>query len=336
MTASLGERLDLAFEARAEWLGAPHDKAFRLFNGFTEGLPALALDVYGSTLVLHDASESGDPALSNEALQHVLKRLNFISCALRKTRHASSDEERAGTVVHGQAQGLARRVKESGITYALELNLNRDCSLYLDTRCVRRWAHAHLSGARVLNTFAYTGSLGVAAKGAGAQHVLNTDLSQRFLQVAKDSYAMNGWQVARSDFRARDFFDLPGELKRDGFLFDCVFVDPPFFSRTAQGTVDVAAQLTTLINKVRPLVAHEGKLVIVNSALFVSGEAFEQALAPLMASGYATLTERLNVDADFLGASTLLEPRWPTAPAPYNHSTKVAVIELKRKDGRKD
>jgi 23S rRNA (cytosine1962-C5)-methyltransferase len=335
MSLSLSDRLQAAFDARAQWLTAPYDRAFRLFNGFTEGLPSLALEVYGTTLVIHDYAEGGGGQLIDDALAFTLKQLPFLTCALLKERHAPHEAGRAGTTVHGTRQGLARRIKENGTTYALELTLNRDTSLYLDTRALRRWAHQNLGGARVLNTFAYTGSLGVAAQGGGATHVLHCDLNKRFLQVAKDSVAMNGWAIRRQDFRAGDFFDVVGLLKREEFLFDCVFVDPPFFSRTAQGTVDVEQQLVGLINKVRPLVAHQGKLVLVNNALFVSGEAFMASVERLTSSGYLKLASRLDVDADFVGTASLQQTHWPANPAPFNHSTKVAILDVTRKDERK-
>ena len=54
-------------------------------------------------------------------------------------------------------------------------------------------AQGHLAGKTVLNTFAYTGSLGVAARAGGAARVVHLDLSRAFLNVAKDSYARNGF-----------------------------------------------------------------------------------------------------------------------------------------------
>jgi 23S rRNA (cytosine1962-C5)-methyltransferase len=67
----------------------------------------------------------------------------------------------------------------------LDLQANRDAGLYLDTRNLRGWLIENMAGARVLNTFAYTGSLGVAAKAGGASRVVHIDLKRAFLNVAK-------------------------------------------------------------------------------------------------------------------------------------------------------
>jgi 23S rRNA (cytosine1962-C5)-methyltransferase len=58
--------------------------------------------------------------------------------------------------------------------------MHGDASFYLDTRNLRGWALEHLAGKSVLNTFAYTGSLGVAAKAAGASRVVHLDLNKTF------------------------------------------------------------------------------------------------------------------------------------------------------------
>ena len=57
--------LERAVDARSVLFDERHQAAFRLFNGFLEGCPALAIDLYAATVVLHnyaDPSEHGKPA----------------------------------------------------------------------------------------------------------------------------------------------------------------------------------------------------------------------------------------------------------------------------------
>ncbi|MBE2254078.1 MAG: class I SAM-dependent methyltransferase [Myxococcus sp.] len=335
--ASLASLLPAAIDARAGLIDAEHHSACRLFNGFVEGLPALAVDLYGTTLVIYDHSDSktGDEALAREALAIAREKLPFISSALWKVRSAENTETRNGVMLLGDEKQLCRRVKEDGVWYALALRLNRDASLYLDTRALRAWAKATLGGKRVLNTFAYTASLGVAAKAGGASEVLNTDLNNAFLTVGRDSWSMNKWPVKRPEFREGDFFDVVGQLKRDRRLFDCVFVDPPLFSVTDQGRVDLVADMERLLNKVRPLIAHEGYLVAVNNAVFVPGADFQAALDRLCADGFMTLDQRISAPMDFLGTEATRVGKPPADPAPFTHSTKMAVLRVTRKDGKR-
>ena len=224
-----------------------------------------------------------------------------------------------------------RKVKENGVWYALDLLMNRDASLYLDTRNLRLWAKNHLRDKTVLNTFAYTGSLGVAAQAGGASRVVQVDLNREFLNLAKTSYTLNGFPIHRGDFLAVDFWDQVSRFKRTGERFDCVIIDPPFFSTTSRGTLDLNTDSARLINKVRPLVNDGGWLVSVNNALYVSGKDYMEALERLCADGYMRIAEMIPVPEDFIGYPDTRLALPLTDPRPFNHSTKIAVLEVRKK-----
>ncbi len=331
---SLSALLDRALQARAGLFAAPYETAFRLFNGFLEARPDLAVDVYARTLVLYNYAEdiTAGGALASTALSLLLDRLPWIDSALIKTRHSTLEQERRGVLVYGAAP--ARKVREHNVWYALDLTMNMDSSLYLDTRELRRWANDRLAGKRVLNTFAYTGSLGVAAAAGGAREVIQVDRSRRFLNLAKDSYALNGFPVRRAEFLTGDFWTQMNQFKRAGQLFDCIFVDPPFFSVTSRGKVDLAGESQRVINKVRPLVGHYGWLVAINNALFLSGADYMNTLQELCAGGYMSIEEIIPVSPDFAGFPETRSGSPPVDPAPFNHSTKIAVLRVTRKDQR--
>ncbi len=322
-----------ALDARAGLFDERHESAFRLFNGFYEGYPDLVLDVYARTLVIHnyaDPPEDGLPAV-DEARLFLRSSLPWLRTVILKTRNSPHLDQRRGQVIEGDAPD--RKVREHGVWYALDLTMNRDASLYLDTRNLRKWAIDHLAGATVLNTFAYTGSLGVAAMGGGAQRVVHLDLNRNFLNVAKASYTLNGFPIDKKDFISADFFPVISRLKRTEELFDCVFLDPPFFSTTSMGTVDLAAEGARLINKVRPLVADGGWLVAVNNALFLSGRDYMAMLEELCADGYLRVESLIPVPNDFTGYPETRVGKFVSDPAPFNHPTKIAVLRVKRKSG---
>jgi 23S rRNA (cytosine1962-C5)-methyltransferase len=321
-----------AIDARAALVDVRHETAFRLFNGFSEGLATLAIDVYAHALVIHDYADIPDRTLVPTVLDVVCSRYSWIRAAVLKPRQSGDADVRSGRVVFGREGDLPRRVRENGITYALNLLLNRDASFYLDTRGLRAWAKENLAGKRVLNTFAYTGSLGVAAAAAPARQVVATDLNKKFLNLAKDSYSMNGFPIRRADFITGDFFEVVSHLKRKNELFECIFLDPPFFSATDKGSVDQNS-MKSLINKLRPLIAHEGILVVVNNALFVSGRAQMEMLQELCSDGYMRIERTIDVPQDFVGYSGTSTNPWPADPAPFNHPTKIAVLRSMTKTG---
>ena len=323
--------LDKAITARAELFDTRHEAAFRLFNGFLEGFPALVVDLYAKTLVIHhyaQASEQADALLAH-VQAYLRERLPWVRAIVLKRRKGKSAEEKRGRLVFGEKAD--RQIREHGVRYAVELMMNRDASFYLDTRQLRRWALEHLQGKSVLNTFAYTGSLGVAACAAGATRVVQLDLNRRFLNVAKRSYTLNGFAIHKRDFQAGDFWSRINHFKRTGERFDCIFIDPPFFSSTKKGKVDLAKNATRLINKVRPLVHHGGYIVAINNALFLSGNAYFDALESLCADGYVEIKELIPVPSDFTGYPETRATAPITNPAPFNHSTKIAVLEIRHK-----
>jgi len=335
MPADLVARFTAALAHRLPRLAAPHEGALRLFNGYTEGCAGVAVDLYGATLVLHDATPSDGQLSGMTAVCEAARAaMPWITAGLWKRRESTLQDERNGHLLFGDRSSLTRQVKEDLVWYRTQLTLNRDASLYLDTAPLRAWAKRTLRGKRVLNAFAYTGSLGVAAMAGGAERVVNSDLNRAFLDVARDSYALNGFPVAKRDFVACDFFDLIGRLKREAPLFDCVFLDPPFFSVTQKGRVDLEQGMERLLNKVRPIIAHGGLLVTINNGVFVSGADFVKALEAVCAGGYLTLAERIDAPEDFVGYSDTRQPALPADPAPFNHSTKIAVLKVVRKDGR--
>lgn len=330
---ALLSRLDAAVTARAALLDAPHRGAVRLFSGFFEGAPDLVADCYGGTLVLHnyaDPPAAGEAAVE-AATRFLMERLSWLQAVVVKPRNAPTLAERHGVLRRGTKPDT--RVREHGVWYALDLLMQRDATLYLDTRDLRRWAIEHLAGKSVLNTFAYTGSLGVAAMAGGARRVVQTDLKREYLNIAKTSYTLNGFPIVKGDFQAGDFWTRVSRMKRAGERYDCVFVDPPFFAATSKGTVDLVAQSHRVINKVRPLINDGGVLIAINNALFVSGAEYLRTLDTLCADGYLAIEELIPVPPDCTGyPETRVRPPL-VDPAPFNHSTKIAVLRVRRKAG---
>ena len=352
--------IDGAIDARSALVDEAHESAFRLLNGHLEGDPRYVVDVYGRTaVVFHHATPLEDDDELSAILTVVRDRLPWVRAAIVKEREGATDDARRGRVFweeggdgDGVDQGVDRgiagggagsgseagsdsrvdtSIREHGVRYAIDLLMNQDAGFYLDTRMLRRWLLDHSEGKRVLNTFAYTGSLGVAARAGGAARVLHTDLNRRFLEVAKASYALNGFSVEKRDFHAQDFFSLVRGLKLRGERFDTVILDPPFFSSTRGGTVDLNQDAARLVNKVRPLVTSGGTLVVVNNALFVSGAEFLGQLEALCAGGWMEIAQLVEVPEDVTGYAATRRGEPVADPAPFVHSTKIALLTVRHR-----
>jgi 23S rRNA (cytosine1962-C5)-methyltransferase len=323
--------VEQVLEQRKALFDDSHLSAFRLFNGFSEGLSGLAIDLYARTLVIFNYAEPPEQlqGLVGSFSKYLLDALPWIQAVLVKTRSARDEAARRGQLVYGDKED--RRVREHGVWYAIDLIRSQDASLYLDTRLLRRWIIDHAANMRVLNCFAYTGSLGVAALAGGARQVIHLDRNRSSLNLAKDSYSLNGFPISRSDFIPEDFFIWTSRMRRLDQRFDLALLDPPFFSVSPTGKVDLNTQPDRLINKVRPLLEDGGLLVAINNALYVSGVAYLQQLEALCQDGYLSIEEFISVPSDFSGFNPTGQVSYPTDPAPFNHPTKIALLKAKRK-----
>ena len=74
-----------------------------------------------------------------------------------------------------------------------------------------------------------------------------------------------------------------------------------------------------------------GWLVSVNNALYVSGKEYLAMLEDLCADGYLKIAGLIPVPQDFTGYDDTRAGAPITDPTPFNHSTKIALLEVKRK-----
>ena len=95
--------------------------------------------------------------------------------------------------------------------------------------------------------------------------------------------------------------------------------------------VDLVNNCTRMINKVRPLINDGGYLVTINNALFVSGKEYMETLNELCADGYLKIAELIPIPNDFTGYPQTRAGIPVSDPAPFNHSTKIAILEVRRK-----
>jgi 23S rRNA (cytosine1962-C5)-methyltransferase len=311
-----------------------HCQAERLFNGFAEGFPELAVDLYARTVVLFNFAsdpQTLSPLLS-DLVNWFIKTYPWLQAILIKERYAKEPHYRTGVTAWGSAPD--HFIVENGVRYAIDLLSFQDSSLFLDTRNLRTWIKEHAAGKRVLNTFAYTGSLGVAALAGGARSVMHLDRSLKPLEIARQSCRLNQLSEDKCSYWVGDFFEHTGRLRREGALFDMVILDPPFFSTSFKGRVDMVNESQRMINKIRPLAADGGILIVVNNAVFLSGGEFLATLQGLCAGGYMAIDSLIPVPEDFTGYPGAGTTSPPVDPAPFNHSTKIAVLSVRRKDGK--
>lgn len=321
---NLPDLLLTAFKKRETLSADPDTTAYRLFNGYCEGCPDFSIDRYSSTVVILWTGKRVQPDSEtlNSLKELCLEEVPGISSVLLKNRYAADPAEKKGILLAGDVP--AHRIREWGTDYEINLQLNKDCGFYLDTALLRRWLLKNAAKKRVLNTFAYTGSLGDAAEAGGAEAVTQTDLNRNYLSTRHKT----------QEYLFGDFFHVTAALRRSDRLFDMIILDPPFFASAGRSAkVDQARNAAALVNKIRPLAAHEGKIILLNNALFLSGRDFLAQIEPLCGE-WLSIAEQIPVPDSFLGFDPVSADAYPADPAPFNHPTKILVLDVRRKDGQ--
>jgi len=166
-------------------------------------------------------------------------------------------------------KGFYREVIEGDLKFRVNLSDYLDTGLFLDGRKKRALIRTEAEGKRVLNLFAYTCSLSVAAAKGGANQVDSVDLSNTYLEWGKLNFALNG--LAPSDkltlIRADvlQFLDQPKSQKS---RWDIIVLDPPSFSNSKKmpETLDIRRDYRELTSKSLSLLSPKGTLYFSTNA----------------------------------------------------------------------
>jgi 23S rRNA (cytosine1962-C5)-methyltransferase len=214
---------------------ADGESAYRLFNAEGDGLSGLAVDVYGAYAVVTAMSRGlvGHARLLAQAAMQVLPEAGLpLRGAVLKTRLKGSGNtpERAKDDVVGEAPPDKLVVRERGVPYEVHLRGGINVGLFTDMREHRAGLARFVRGQRVLNTFAYTGALSVAAARAGAAAVTSVDLAAGPLAWARANFELAGLDPGAHRWEVSDVFRfLEAEATRRA-MYDVIILDPPTVS----------------------------------------------------------------------------------------------------------
>jgi 23S rRNA (cytosine1962-C5)-methyltransferase len=169
-------------------------------------------------------------------------------------------EARADTRVLAGAVPDPHDVVEAGTRYRVHVERSQNHGLFLDMAEGRAWVRAHCAahpGLKVLNLFAYTCAFSVVALQAGAEQVVNVDMSPGALAIGRQNHALNGLNTGAS-FLAHDIFNSWGKLTRGG-PYGLVILDPPSFQK---GSFVATKDYARLVRRLPDLLAPGGHALL--------------------------------------------------------------------------
>ncbi len=225
--------------------------AMRLVHGESDGLSAVVIDRFGDTLVAQSYSTGAD-ALARYAVRLVRQALQAAGIAIEhvvmRPARRRRGEVGAAATLHGSPPEVVQFV-EDGLPFAVDLEGGQKSGAYLDLRGLRRAiAIAPLAGASVLNLFAYSGMLGLAAESAGAARIMQVDQSDRALTFASAHHVRD---PARHTFVVADVFEWLPTLSMDE-QFEVAIVDPPAMTSQMKQIPTALAAYRKLYGAVAP------------------------------------------------------------------------------------
>jgi 23S rRNA (guanine2445-N2)-methyltransferase / 23S rRNA (guanine2069-N7)-methyltransferase len=176
----------------------------------------------------------------------------------RKQQRAAESEAAAERDGHERVA-----VEEGGLKFWVNFRDYLDTGLFLDHRLVRGMLREWARGGDFLNLFCYTGSATVYAAAGGARSTVSVDLSNTYLDWARDNLVLNGFSSATNELLRADCLTWLAEQQAAAPRFDLIFLDPPTFSnsKSMEGVLDVQRDHVGMIRRSLKLLRSNGRLV---------------------------------------------------------------------------
>jgi 23S rRNA (guanine2445-N2)-methyltransferase / 23S rRNA (guanine2069-N7)-methyltransferase len=254
------------------WLKREEIRCYRLYDA---DLPeyALAVDIYeGEKRWVHvqeyQAPSSIDPRKARQRLREAIGVLLEVLeipeeqffLKVRKQQKGSAQYEKLASTRN------YHEVEEGGGRFLVNFEDHLDTGLFLDHRTTRNLLAELAGGHRFLNLFGYTGTASVYAARGGAIATTTIDMSNTYLEWARQNMALNGFQGPEHQFvrvDCREWLARGG----GGVRYGLIFLDPPSFSssKRMEGTLDIQRDHVELIRNAAALLEPDGVLIFSNN-----------------------------------------------------------------------
>ncbi len=259
----------IAALARRAALRAETD-GLRAVHGESDGLPAVVVDVYRDTAVLSTYATGAD-ALGRLVARRVCRALSLDRVLWKPAHRRASGGPDQIRALRGALPAGPIEIREGPLAIHVDVT-GQKSGAYLDLRGLRRWLLAQdLSGARVLNLFSYSGTLGLAARTAGAASVCNVDSSRAAIEMAAR------WHGGGGDDVVADVFEWLPRLPRSE-VYQLVIADPPPMTSRMDQIAGALAAYRRLYRSAAPHVAPGGCIVACCCTSRIDARSFQEAV----------------------------------------------------------
>jgi len=264
--SDFGNRLRKNLSKLKKWQKSQNTDCYRIYDA---DLPEynVAIDLYGEWVVVQEyAAPKNIPRhKTTSRLQDILIALPDIlnvepEQLVLKTRQVQKGKQQYERMEKREEEEI---VQENGAQFYVNLHDYLDTGLFLDHREIRKQVFDMSKGKKVLNLFAYTGSVSVFAALGGATSVTTVDMSNTYINWAKRNFRLNNLGGYHQFIKA----DCLSWIRECEQQYDLIFIDPPSFSnsKSMQGSWDVQRDHVGFLRLVRQRLAPGGTLIFSNN-----------------------------------------------------------------------
>ncbi|NOS89355.1 MAG: bifunctional 23S rRNA (guanine(2069)-N(7))-methyltransferase RlmK/23S rRNA (guanine(2445)-N(2))-methyltransferase RlmL [Methylococcaceae bacterium] len=262
-------RLQKNLKKFAKWAKQHGISCYRLYDA---DLPeyAVAIDIYQGeqtwvNVQEYEPPKSIDQHKADQRLAGLLAELPKVLCIapeqvflkIRKKQKSTDQYEKYAEL------GQFHRIEEQGCQLLVNFTDYLDTGLFLDHRPIRQLIQQQARGKRFLNLFAYTGSATVHAAVGGAIASTTVDMSNTYINWAKNNLALNR-HTGEHEFIQADCLEWLAQAAEDTDKrqYDLIFLDPPTFSNSKRmdDVFDIQKDHIQLIRHALSLLAADGVL----------------------------------------------------------------------------
>lgn len=262
-------RLKKNLKNLAKWARRYNITCYRIYDA---DLPeyAAAVDLYHgertwAVVQEYEPPKTIDPEKANQRLAALLAELpkalgiesGDVFLKIRRKQRSTGQYEKIAD------SGQFHQIQEGDCTLLVNFSDYLDTGLFLDHRPIRWRIQHEAKGKRFLNLFAYTGSATVHAAVGGAIATTTVDMSNTYINWAKQNLALNA-TTGEHEFIQADCLEwLAHEAAQTApRQYGLIFLDPPTFSNSKRmdEVFDIQKDHVQLILMAAKLLENDGVL----------------------------------------------------------------------------
>ena len=264
-------RLKKNYKHLKKWARKNNISCYRVYDA---DIPqyAVAIDVYDKWVHVQEyqAPKTID---KNRAFQRINDVIDVVADILETKQEnvvLKVRKKQEGSTQYQKQDGKDYKitVQENGLKFIINMYDYIDTGLFLDHRNTRLLVKALAKKRSFLNLFAYTGSVSVYAAAGGARTTTTVDMSNTYLNWARDNFSLNGYSSESNQFVREDCLKWMEQAIAENKKYQLIFIDPPTFSNSKkmETSLDINRDHSALLSGCLSLLTDDGQIIFSTNA----------------------------------------------------------------------